>query len=120
MENLIKEFTLKNVNGTMIDIEEFITLYNDGKAELLDVRVPVETKVWQMNFGLKIPVNELPDRLDELPKDKIIVCSCPKTDRSIVARTYLASLGIEAKYLRGGLLGMVDRLKGGKAKDLEL
>ena len=120
MEDLIKGLTLKNINETMIDIEEFIELYNNNKVELLDVRVPIESKIWQMNFGLQIPLNELPDRLEELPKDKTIVCVCPKTDRSIVARTYLASKGIESVYLRGGLVSMLDRLKGGKSKDINL
>lgn len=120
MENLMRNYILKNISNTMIDIEEFISLYNDGKAELVDVRTPIETKIWQINFGLQIPANELPDRLDELPKDKIIICACPTIDRSIVARTYLASVGIETKYLKGGLLGMMERLKGGKVKDLKI
>ena len=103
-----------------IDIEEFIELYNNGEAELVDVRVPFETKVWQLNFGLQIPAPELPERLNELPKDKLIVVACPKADRPNMARTYLASKGFEVKYLVGGLLGLMDHLKGGKAKELKL
>ena len=103
-----------------IEIDEFIDLYNRGEAELVDIRVPYETDVWQVNFGLKIPANELPQRLDELPKEKLIVVACPKSDRSNMARTYLAEQGFNVKYLMGGLLGLMDRLKGGKAKDLKL
>ncbi|WP_353663146.1 rhodanese-like domain-containing protein [Hydrogenimonas sp. SS33] len=103
-----------------IEIDEFIDLYNEGKAELVDIRVPMETKVWQVNFGLKIPAPELPERLEELPKDKLLVVACPKSDRSNMARTYLASKGFDVRYLAGGLLGLMDRLKGGKAKDLKL
>jgi len=103
-----------------IDIEEFIDLYNRDEAELIDIRVPFETKVWQINFGLQIPAPELPERLDELPRDKLLVVACPKADRSNMTRTYLASKGYNVKYLAGGLLGLMDRLKGGKAKDLKL
>ncbi len=103
-----------------IEIEEFIELYNKGEAELIDIRVPFETKVWQLNFGLQIPAPELPERLDELPKEKLLVVACPHSDRSNMARTYLASKGFEVKYLVGGLLGLMERLKGGKAKDLKL
>jgi len=103
-----------------IEIDEFIELYNKGEAELLDIRVPFETALWQLNFGLKIPAPELPDRLSELPKDKLIVVVCPHSDRSNMARTYLASKGINAKYLVGGLIGLMERLKGGKAKDLKI
>ena len=54
-----------------IEIEAFIELYNNKECELIDVRVPFETAVWKMNFGLFIPANELPDYLDTLPKDKL-------------------------------------------------
>ena len=103
-----------------IEIEEFIELYNRGEAELVDVRVPFETVVWQLNFGLKIPAPELPERQSELPKDKLIVVACPHSDRSNMARTYLASKGFNVKYLAGGLIGLMERLKGGKAKDLKI
>ena len=118
METIIRNITPKGMGEAMVDIEDFITLYNEEKVELLDIRVPAETNVWQLNFGLKIPANELPDRLDELPKDKVIVCVCPKSDRSIMVRTYLTSIGISSRYLRGGMLELMERLKGGKAKDI--
>jgi len=120
----INTFPLNIVPSEMknmrIEIDEFIELYNKGEAELVDVRVPFETKVWQLNFGLQIPAPELPERLNELPKDTLIVVACPKADRSNMARTYLASKGFEVKYLVGGLLGLMDHLKGGKAKELKL
>ena len=103
-----------------IQIDEFIELYNKGEAELVDVRVPFETRVWQVNFGLQIPAPELPEHLEELPEDKLIVVACPHADRSNMARTYLASKGYNVKYLAGGLIGLMERLKGGKAKDLKL
>lgn len=102
-----------------IDIEEFIKLYNAGECELIDIRVPFEVARWQLNFGLKIPADELPDRLDELPENKLLVVACPGIDRSNVARTYLASRKFNVKYLQGGLLGLMTRLKGGLAKNLE-
>lgn len=114
----MNQITPKGMADTMVDIESFITLYNEGKVELLDVRVKSEVSIWQLNFGLKIPANELPNRFEELPKDKIIVCACPKSDRSIMVRTYLTSIGISSKYLRGGMLELMERLKGGKAKDI--
>jgi len=120
MENIIKQTTPQNMSNVMIDIEDFIKLYNENKVEIVDVRVTMEVKAWQLNFGLQIPANELPFRLEELPKDKIIVCACPMSDRSIIARTYLTSIGIESKYLRGGLLDLMGRLKGGKTKDINI
>ena len=120
MKNLAKQIVPSEMKNMRIEIEEFVTLYNEKKCELVDVRVPFETAVWQVNFGLRIPANELPERLDELPKEKLIVVACPKADRSNMARTYLASEGFNVKYLVGGLLGLMDALKGGKAKGIKL
>jgi len=120
LQELARNIVPSEMSNMRIEIEEFIALYNERKCELVDVRVGFETAVWQVNFGLKIPANELPERLDELPKDKLIVVACPKADRSNMARTYLASEGFEVKYLIGGLLGLMDALKGGKAKGIKL
>ncbi len=120
MENFIKDVVPSNMKNMRIEVDEFIELYNEGKCELLDVRMPMETKVWQVNFGLKIPAPELPERLEELPKDKLIIVACPKADRSNMARMWLATQGFKVKYLSGGLLGLMDHLKGGKAKTLKL
>ena len=120
MQNFIKDVVPSNMGNMRIEIDAFIELYNEGKCELLDVRMPMETKVWQVNFGLKIPAPELPERLEELPKDKLIIVACPKADRSNMARMWLATQGFEVKYLSGGLLSLMDHLKGGKAKSLKL
>jgi len=120
MEEIIRNVIPKNISNMRIEVDEFIELYNDEKVIFVDIRMPFETTVWGLNFGLKIPANELPDNLDKLDKDKLIVVACPKTDRSIMARMYLDSIGYECRYLVGGLLGLMDRLKGGKAKDIKL
>lgn len=118
--DFIKDVIPSKMNTMQIDTEEFIKLYNEKKCELLDIRVPMETKVWQVNFGLKIPANELPKRIDELPKDKLIVVACPNSNRSNIARIWLELNGFEAKYLKDGLLGLMAFLKGGKAKMIDI
>ena len=120
MKSFIKDVMPSKMSDMRIEIDEFIELYNEGKCELVDIRMPMETKVWQVNFGLKIPAPELPAHLDELPKDKLIVVACPKSDRSNMARMWLSTQGFEVKYLRGGLLGLMEHLKGGKAKMIKL
>ncbi len=120
MTDFARNITPKAMKNARISADAFIEAYNDGTAEFIDVRVPTETAVWQMNFGLKIPANELPERLEDLPKDKLLVIACPYAERSSMAYTYLSSQGFHARYLEGGLLGLVDRLKGGGAKDIHL
>ena len=120
MENIIKNVTPKGMSEAMINIDDFIEAYNKGEVEFLDVRVEFERDIWQLNFGLFIPANQLPQNLDKLPKDKVIVCGCPKSDRSIMASCYLNSVGIKSRYLRGGMIELMERLKGGKAKDIAI
>jgi len=120
MEPFVKNVIPSNMSNMRIGVDEFIELYNEGKCELVDVRVAMETKVWQVNFGLQIPAPELPERLNELPKDKLIVVACPQADRSNMTRMWLASQGFEVKYLMGGLLGLMDHLKGGNAKKIRV
>ena len=120
MEKLIKQVVPSDISDMNIDIETFIALYNEKKCELIDVRAAFETKVWQMNFGLQIPANELPENLEKLPKDKLLVVACPKITRSIMARMYLASKGFEVRFLVDGLTGLTEYLKGGKAKMIEI
>ena len=120
MQEFIKNVVPSEMKNMRIEIDAFIELYNEGKCELVDIRVATETKVWQVNFGLKIPTDELAARLDELPKEKLIVVACPKSDRSNMVRTWLAMQGFEVKYLSGGLLGLMDALKGGMAKKLKI
>ncbi len=65
---------------------------------------------------MRIPLSELPARLKELPKDKIIVTACPHKDRAAIAMTYLRSKGIPARYLTDGLIGLFESLRGDKAQ----
>ena len=100
-----------------IDSKKLITLLAEKKAVLVDIRFPEETKAWRMGFGLFIPLNELPKRFGELPKDKIIVTACPHKDRSAIAMAYLRTKGYKAKYLTDGLIGLAENLRGDNAKE---
>jgi len=108
----------QEMKNMRISVNNFIAAYNSDEAELIDIRIATETRVWSLGFGLKIPANELPERLSELPRDKLLVVACPMTDRSNMARTYLASQGLHVKYLQGGLLALMDHLKGGAAEEI--
>ncbi len=120
MDEMVRNTVMKDVPPMKVDVEKMIEMFNDDKAILLDIRYPFETKVWGLSFATKIPYNELPDRLDELPKDKAIVCACPMEYRASMAKDYLRFKGYDAKTLNGGLLALMERLKGGSAKDINL
>lgn len=100
-----------------IKTPEMLALVEEGKAILVDVRFREEFEVWHMNFAKNIPLNELPKRLNELPKDMLIITACPHNDRSNLARLFLVQNGYNAKYLNDGLLKVADFLRGDNAKE---
>ena len=100
-----------------IRLDELIELLKVNKAEIIDIRFREEVETWNMNFIKSIPLNELPNRLDELNKDKIIVTTCPHYDRSAIARHYLTLQEFRSKYLVDGLLGFTEYLRGDNARE---
>ena len=100
-----------------ISLPKLLEGYKNGEIELIDIRFPEEYEAWHVGIGKHIPLNELPDRLDEIDKNKIVVTMCPHYDRAEIARLFLKLKGYKAKYLVEGMLGLVDYLRGDKARD---
>ena len=90
---------LRDVSG-----KEALTLVNESKARILDVRTPRETVAGFAENAIIIPVDELEARAHELPKDgKPLVIYCAAGVRSAAACEYLSSLGHDGLYnLAGG------------------
>ncbi len=120
LETLPSQAVPAHMKDVRISIDDFLTQWNEGACEFIDIRVPSETRVWKMGFGKQIPADEIPEHLEELPRDRLLVIACPNSDRSNIVRGYLAAKGFNAKYLNGGLLGLTDKLKGGPAAAFNL
>jgi rhodanese-related sulfurtransferase len=69
---------------------------------LLDGREPDEVEAWAYPIGVHIPLGQLGDRLDELPRDVTIVVACHVGGRSAVAAKALSDAGWRAENLTGG------------------
>lgn len=116
-DTLLTNFDYDTRADMKTDSKKLLKLLEEKKAVLVDIRFPEETRAWRMGFGLFIPLNELPKRLAELPKDKIIVTACPHKDRSSIAMAYLRTKGYNARYLTDGLTGLAENLRGDIAKE---
>lgn len=116
-ERFLTQFDYEVRDDMKIDSKGLLPLLQNGKAILVDVRFKEEVAAWRTGFGITIPLNELPQRINDLPKDKIIVAACPHKDRSAIAMAYLRSKGYDAKYLTDGLIGLAELLRGERAKD---
>jgi rhodanese-related sulfurtransferase len=116
LDDYLLGYTYETRKEMKASSSQLIDWLEDGKAVLVDIRFAEEQQAWGTSFGLKIPLNELPKRLNELPKDKIIVTACPHKDRATIAMVYLRSKGYNARYLTDGLLGLMENLRGEDAK----
>lgn len=116
LDDYVSGFTYQERKDMKIDSKSLVELLKKNQAQLIDIRFAEEFSVWHMGMAVNIPLNELPRRLDELDKSKIIVTACPHKDRAAMARMYLAVKGYRAKYLSDGLIGLAEELRGDRAK----
>ncbi len=116
-DEYLTQFDYKARKVMKINSKELIKLLEEEKAVLVDIRFKEEPVAWRTGLGEFIPLNELPKRHTELPKDKIIVTACPHKDRSNIAAQYLRLKGYDAKYLTDGFLGLFENLRGDNAKN---
>ena len=69
---------------------------------LLDVREPDEVEAWTYPVGVNIPLGQLGERLDEVPRDRTIVVACHSGRRSATAAKALSDAGWAAENVTGG------------------
>lgn len=82
-------------------------LVADGNASapapfLLDVRSPGEFSIGHIPTATNIPIEELRDRLDEVPQDRPVVTYCKVGQRGYLATRILAQYGFDVANLSGG------------------
>jgi NADPH-dependent 2,4-dienoyl-CoA reductase/sulfur reductase-like enzyme/rhodanese-related sulfurtransferase len=71
-------------------------------AFLLDVREPAEWQGGCLDGAVNIPLGQLRDRLEELPRDREIWLNCGVGQRAYYACRILSQHGFRAKNLSGG------------------
>jgi len=86
-----------------ISVDEAYAKYQAGTF-LLDVRTPEEWADFHVPNTTWIPLDELPDRLKELPTDQEIVVVCRSGNRSQKGRDILRQAGFtQVSSMAGGL-----------------
>jgi molybdopterin/thiamine biosynthesis adenylyltransferase/rhodanese-related sulfurtransferase len=97
----------------LIDYDQFcnpaslheVTQLADG-AVVVDVREPYEWDAGHIDGARHIPLGELPNRMNELPRDADVVFYCQTGGRSSRALDLARDAGLtRAKHLRGGYVG---------------
>ncbi len=75
---------------------------NPEKTFILDIRTELEAKIGEIEGSVNIPLDELRDRLDEIPKDNTVVVYCQAGQRGYYAARILMLNGYDVKNLSGG------------------
>ena len=97
-------YVASNVAEGLIDIFHLDEIPQIGVKQgfLLDVRTANEFSRGAIPNAVNIPVDELREHLDELPKDRTIYVYCQIGLRGYIASRILAAHGFQVKNLSGG------------------
>lgn len=98
-------FMIENISdGTLkqFHIEDIQNLPHDGSITLLDTRTPGEYQRGHVDGFVNIPVDNLRERLDEIPKEKPVYVMCQSGLRSYIATRILEGNGYTAYNFSGG------------------
>lgn len=119
LENVISSMDF-NFFGTGKHKIDAVTFLASQDAILLDVRANEETSTLTLSLRhhlpvIAIPFNELPGKIDQLPKDKFIGVFCSSGVRSAITFAYLKSKGFETvKMIEGGYQQFMEAIMPGK------
>jgi len=97
---------LTNLFGKSVD---YSTLVRAG-AVIIDVRSPGEFAGGHIKGSKNIPLQELPKKLNSLPKDKVIITCCASGMRSASAKNTLKSNGFKEVHNGGGWMRLKEKI----------
>nr|WP_317427016.1 FAD-dependent oxidoreductase [uncultured Blautia sp.] len=98
-------FMIENISdGTLkqFHIEDVKNLPHDGSITLLDTRTPGEYQRGHVDGFVNIPVDNLREHLDEIPKEKPVYVMCQSGLRSYIATRILEGNGYTSYNFSGG------------------
>jgi len=119
IEEVLRSMTFEffGSSGHKIPVEK---LFETEGAVLLDVRAHEEVKSVQLRLEhhvevLHIPTDEVPDRLDEIPRDRPVGVFCSAGTRSAIVYAYLRSKGYDnVRVVLGGYEAITEHMLPGK------
>jgi len=91
------------VEARNVNVAEALVLLEAG-AFLLDVREDNEWESGHAANATHVALSDVPDHLEDLPSDRLVVCVCRSGARSGRATKFLLEQGREAVNLEGGML----------------
>jgi rhodanese-related sulfurtransferase len=99
--------TLHPMDVPEIDVHQLAALREQG-VPLIDVREPNEYEEARVPGGVLIPLGQIPERVDEVPREGTVYVICARGGRSAKAVEHLRAHGVDAVNVAGGTLGWID------------
>jgi hydroxyacylglutathione hydrolase len=87
---------------TAIGMRELAAAIGAGRGAVLDVRAPSEWAHGHLPGATNIPLGELEDRLDQLPRERPLVVHCQTGARAAIAASLLVAAGVQDVRLYSG------------------
>ncbi len=92
-------------NFRNVDVAEANQMLSSSKPPfLLDVRTSAEFKEMHIQGAKLIPLDNLMQRMGDLPKERAILVVCRSGGRSSTAARELAAVGYDVINMRGGMI----------------
>lgn len=100
--NLLKSLFSSPPSISVNELQE--KLSGKNSAVLIDVRQPNEFRQSHVKGAKLIPLQDLPNRVEKLPRDREIICICRSGARSGSAVRKLNKLGFNSFNVQGGMI----------------
>ncbi|MCB0410558.1 MAG: rhodanese-like domain-containing protein [Flavobacteriales bacterium] len=84
--------------GPAVDYKALV----ENGAQIIDVRTKGEYQSGHIKGSVNIPLNELPNKLNKIKKDKVVITCCASGMRSASAKSILSSNGFQEVHNGGG------------------
>ena len=78
------------------------------EACVVDVREPYEFVGGHVPGAVSLPMGDILDRLDELPRDRTVYLICAVGARSMQVAHYLQQVGFDVRNVAGGTVAWMD------------
>lgn len=121
MEQLLRGMTLeffgsgkhKITPEKLLETENVLLL--DARSKEENESISIRLKYHSNIVCKNIPLNELPDRIDEIPRERFIAIFCPANVRSSLAYIYLLSKGFtNVRIVDGSYAALTEAILPGK------
>ncbi|MCK5811645.1 MAG: hypothetical protein KAG94_01985 [Clostridiales bacterium] len=114
-DDLLRKMDLNHFGNAKhkISFEKTLELQKKDKAFILDVRSKQENKYIQIPISHNIPIDEIPDRINEIPKNKTIAVFCTSATRATIVYAYLLLQDYDVKIVLDKLSVIAESFKPG-------